>query len=304
MRRFLLMLALVGCGKADEPPAAAKRTDPAPAQTPAPAPGEAAPKPLKDLFGNKPSLPAPVAALRLGAKKEEAQRALPALFERKGLEPAGHPGVKIEPIVPGGDGPVTGVRVRLPAADARAALTAAWGEPTVARDSLQKEVFYWHDPEGGMRAKLEPSFKPELVDLEIDRYTPAKKLLGEEKGRFGFEGVPLLGATPEAIEAGYKEYLDDKNAQPDGITLRLLPTEYSGLTFVQLKIANGKVIQVHFTIPFDEHPPFHDDVLAAIKAKWGEASADDGLYKTYQKRPKIRVEDNKALNLFGFFVTP
>lgn len=296
-----------GCGKSDDKaaakPAATTDNPGKPGAGDGAKPPAPTAKPLATLFGARPALPAPAAGLVLGTKKADAAKALPALFARGGLEVPEYPGVKFEAIVPGGDGPVTALRVKLPAADARAMLTTAWGAPVVGKH-LDQEVLYWFDDAAGVRAQLKQTFKPEVVDLELDRYIPAKQLIGPAKDRFGFESTTLFGATPEAVEAAYKDYVGDPaDRKPDSVTLRLLPTEYSGITFVQNKITAGKITQVHFSIPYDDHEDYHQALLAAVEAKWGKPIATDNLYMTFQKKPRILVEDNKTLHLLAFFVT-
>lgn len=292
MRWIALALVAAACGgRAERAPAPA----PAPgvvdaAPTPIAVP-YVAPRPLAELFGARPAIPAPVAALRFGMTHAEAASALPALVTPAGLSVPEHPGVtfRATPMAVGG---LRVLSIVLPAEGTREVIEKAWGAPRTARDQL-----LWYDAQAGLRATLRPPRDGKVV-LELERYQPIAKLL-LAKGRFAFESSQrqLYGATRDELRAAYPDILDERVLDDASLMmLPALPVELGSTVQVELRFTEARVTSVTFAISWRDDPTFRDEILAAVRAVWGKPVVVERgkAISTYAIDPVVRVDDARA----------
>jgi hypothetical protein len=131
------------------------------------------------------------------------------------------------------------------------------------------------------------------------KYTPLANLFGAPGPLWGFEKAerPLMGATPEQIEATYgKDYVvkrDDKNGT---LTMALPPTDYDGdtaITNILMFVKGGKVTQWNMHIPFDNFDAARGEYEAALTTKFGKAKKAPHDHFLFGKKPTVDAEYSK-----------
>lgn len=338
--RFLLLLpltalGLVACDPAAPGDAAAGKSDAKTAGKAEPDAEADAVTPTKDpkaLFtSTSPELPGPLAKLRFGMTKAEITEAAPELED-------GYASAKeyadtwFGYYVPTERKTLNTVRVVVEAEgfELEKVLTAAWGEPERGTH-LEHAKLFWFNPEKELRATVSMGYGKEK-EVQFERYLPAKRLLGEGKDRLGIETTPLLGATYEDLAKNYgqwleiltKEQAERQRAQLEAMTgktldilgdavpstnIDLLPTEYgSSFTRINPTLEDGKIVRLRLGIDYEQFPPAKDEILALLKAKWGEPTAhDDHGRKKWlfnAASPKVVVEDDQISGAWDIELSP
>lgn len=164
----------------------------------------------------------------------------------------------------------------------RAEITKAfdelWGQSKVINETLGPRTS-WFDATNGVRAstKVElAAHEKERLDIEYVRYLPLAKFFGEPGPVWGFEKAerPLIGATPEELEAAYGKLVVDKEAGT--VKMELPPTDYDGdtsHTVILMFLERGKVRQWNTSIPFKDYEGARAEYEAALDAKLGKPKA-------------------------------
>ncbi len=268
------------------PPTAA-----APAAAPAPA---AEPEPdlaTVLLSGPKPTTPKPYGDVRPGWSAEQAAQALPTLDGNVvAKDVPTHTRATIR--WSRDDGSVESLYMMIGRPDALEVATNSWGPAVEAKGSGDKTEHLWFDEAESLRAVMKP--QGDGVALQVEPYQPVAKLLGEgEEIAFQSEH-PLLGMTPEEIQAAYPEL-----AQGEGESIRLEfgPTEY-GDYFTRVHFhfdKKGRVRVYYFPLSYERHPEAKEEYRQLLIAKFGEAKPGKRLGRELEvfraKGPRIEVSD-------------
>ncbi len=285
----------------------------------------------KQLFtGKAPELPGPLAKLSFGMTAEEITKAAPELED-------GYASAKeyadtwFGYYVPEERKTMTSVRVVVETEgfELEKVLTAAWGEPKRGT-YLEHAKLFWFNPEKEIRATVSMGYGKEK-EVEFERYLPAARLLGEGKDRLGIETTPLLGATYEDLTKNYgqwleiltKEQAERQRAQIEAMTgkkldilgdavpstnIDLLPTEYgNSFTRVSPTLEGGKIVRLRLGIDYEQFPPAKDEILALLKAKWGEPTEQEKYGRKqwlFNAAPKVIVEDNETSGAWDVEISP
>lgn len=289
----LLALGLAqGCAKSEDSAASA----------PAAAPSVAKKTIDQSIEGTAATLPAVFKGLSLGMTKAEAEKAVPALAQKKYLEDPAFDGVRFQVSFDKKTERLTRVYFSVPKTFA-ATLTKAWGAPTDCVDSIKKPEQFWFNPKAGLRAALKEGFGDEST-LEFTAYLPVAEFVGDKtQPAFAFEAkTPILGATIEALRAAYPDAIVEKNqaeAEADrkrveamaGKKLDVLgkakpsahldfkPTEFESywsrvnLTFDD----EGKVSRYRFSLPYRAHPAAKEPHFKLLEAKFGAPTEEEYL---------------------------
>jgi hypothetical protein len=324
---FALALALlspVACDKSAEP----AKTDDKAAAKEAPAP---AAKDPKELFTAKvPELPGPLAKLKFGMTEEEIKKAAPEV-EAYGKSKE-FKDTYLGYYVPDDKKALQSVRVVVEGdgVSLEKILVAAWGEPKRGT-ALGNPKLFWFNPEKEIRATIDTGYGKQN-EVQFEPYLPAKKLLGEGKEKLGIETTPLLGATPEDLQKNYAQYLevmtkeqaeeqrkriekmagqnlDALGAAGASTNLDLPPTEFgSSFTRINPTIEGGKIVRFSVGIPFEPFPPAKDEILALLKAKWGDPKEQEEYGRKQwlfnPAAPKVIVEADDISNEWDIEVSP
>jgi len=174
-------------------------------------------------------------------------------------------------------------------------LDEKWGAHKTVKETLGEEM-RWHDPKLGIRASARME-KPEDFDLSFTKYFPIANFWGEPNGLWGFEKKerPLIGATPEEIQAAYKEYGVKHDKVSKTVTIYMPPTDYDGdsartaiLCFLR---AGDKVGDYRFNLPYKEYEPAKAEYEAALLAKLGKPGKEKYGEIPYGKTTKVRWSD-------------
>jgi hypothetical protein len=186
-------------------------------------------------------------------------------------------------------------------------LDEVWGPHKVVRETLG-DRWTWFDAKRGIRVSTRKE-KPEDLDLDYVKYTPLANLFGAPGPLWGFEKAerPLMGATPDEIEATYgKDFVvkrDDKNST---LTMALPPTDYDGdtaVTTILMFVKGGKVSQWNMHIPFDNFDAARGEYEAALATKLGKAKKAPHDHFLFGKKPTVDAEYSKYTNELDLEVT-
>ncbi|MEX1363510.1 MAG: hypothetical protein AB1Z98_10310 [Nannocystaceae bacterium] len=310
----LCLGATTGCDEPEERKAEARANDKN-AEKAAPAKD-----PVALLKATKtPELPGPLATLAFGMTADEAKKAAPSLEDgRKFLDEYG--GAYFSYYVPDDTGKLNRASLQIEGADMAKLLTEAWGEPKKGED-LGKPKFFWFNEAKKMRATVSQGYGQE-DEVQFEAYLPAQELLGDGKATLGFEKAdrPLLGATREQFIKSYADVLEtltEEEAEkklkeleklagndlsalgPDAASsnIDLLPTEYgSELTRVYPNFADdGTIDRFRVGIDFEPVPEAKEEILALIKAKWGEPTEEEKYGDTilvFSEDPRVTVKED------------
>lgn len=313
------LLVPVAC---DKKPEDTKTT----AEAPKPEPKD----PATLVTGDKPTVPEVFKGLEPGMSLEEAKKKLPSLPEGDRIEDPAYGKMPFYVYIPKDETEIKTLRFQLPKAKALEIVKSKWGEPVVGED-IGKPVHYWFNPDKGIRASLKESFGEDM-DLELERYEPAAKLLGEGKDIAFLSKAPVLGATPEALKAAYPQWWYEESAEEAaknkaaidkltegksaGITsakpsarLELPPTEY-GSNFMWVNLSwgdDGKVERYSFDISYRQVEGKKDEIFAIFEKKWGAGKKEDKYGSpifVYSETPFITVEPNDITKTWDITVTP
>lgn len=277
-----IALALVACGKdkkadKEKPEATAK-------------PADAAVKSAADLFvGSKPAMPEHVAKLAFGMPEADAKAAHPDVFSAKyGYKVPGFEGVETHVQIEGGRVYQTRIEIDQPIEKTKEQIAAKWGPPTwETKNSIGAPQIYWDNTETGLRVHLEPSATNSMV--RFDPVMSAEQLLGTEGKTFGFEKVPLLGASQEDVLKAYEIYRpkvrDDDPGSITFITHKVAGTD--SYASVDVRVKNGKVTGYHVSFP----NALHDKLVPRLEQMFGPGKLDSmKLYTEFKGPPPVKAE--------------
>jgi hypothetical protein len=261
-----------------------------------------------DVLGatKKPGLVGPFAAGKLGMTDEELKAAVPIYAKKGDFLSEREWGVSLFPYFRGGPADEAGkktkktfgsLNVRFDAKNPvdPAAIAAAWGPPIEVKEQ-DKPVSIWLDPDTKTRAKLESDYD-DAKSLRIDRYVPAKEILGEPGKPLGIEGPrALLGSTAAELEAAYPENYD---RTLDTLTfMNWAPDEIGDAFQMELGMKDGKVVSLQFWIHHGDNEKVKAERKALIEAKYGvakEVKPEFGMAELVMaENPKVTLAETEG----------
>lgn len=284
---LVLALALAACGgKKDDKKKDADKT----AASAAPAANKAA----ADLFtGPNVSLPAPAAKLSLGMAEADAKAAAPDLVGKPYKVPDVE-GVELNTQLSDGRVYQIFAEIKQPVDTVKEWLTKKWSAPRETKSSIGDPLYYFDDPEVGLRAVLEKKVEGQSY-LRYYKVTSIEQILGTGE-TLGFVTRPLVGMTPEEVMSTYAEYNPTpRKDDPDSILLNLAPVKTSehGNT-VDVRIKDGQA--TGFTLSLNTGGDAAADALVAKRFEevFGKGKLDsNSLYTDYPGPPKAKAELRK-----------
>ena len=243
-----------------------------------------------EYFGAHVVPPGDLAKLRVGMKVAEARKLAPGPVDVRSGIPTGVDGVRQFVAIDDKLGIVRAIYLNLPP-QAVQLIAEAWGKGLVAIEPVGKSVSVWPDPSTGWRATLRPALGSSH-DLAFDHYLPATQLFGEQPD--SLDGAPVLGMTVEEVTRLYK---DELSTQGRDLVISLLPTEWERTaTRIKLDVANNRVRELAFSIPFKAHPDARDTLLALFTHKWGEPRPSEEQGKRFlvfrDGQPRVEVRED------------
>ncbi len=282
------------------------------------APPVAAKEPATLIEGDAVTIPAVYQGVEPGMSVEEAKKRVASLPEDDTIKDPAYPDIYFVADV-GEDGKsITRLYFALPNKDAKATVSAKWGEP-LAGEELGRELFTWFNPKKGLRASLKPGFGEDW-DLEITHYRPYREFLGEGAELAFASPAPLLGADADTLRAAYPEVLIEKTqedadadrkqleamvgdkaqglgAPKPSMHLEFGPTEYEKYwTRVNLSFDDeGKVRRFWFTLPWELNPAAKDEMMGFFESKWGKPQKTEELGEAlwvFGESPRIEIKEN------------
>jgi hypothetical protein len=233
-----------------------------------------------DFFGAHVVPPGDLAKLKIGMRISDAKELAPGPVSVRAGIATEVDGVREFVAVDDKLGTVRSIYLNLPP-HAEDLISEAWGPGQPATEPVNKEVLVWPDPETSWRATLRAALGVSH-DLVFDNYIPAAQLFGDQPDRLDGLPEPVLGKSLDEIRRSYPGQV---SVQGKDTVLTLPPTEWdrSGTRFV-LTLANSKVREMTFAIPYKPHPDARDTLYDLFKHKWGD--------------PREIGEDNKSVLLF------
>lgn len=223
-----------------------------------------------EFFGAHVVPPGDLSALSIGMKLSEARPRSTAVDARSGLA-TGVDGVREFVAIDDRTSTIRAIYLNLPHA-AATVIAETWGDGLAAVDAGGKALRVWPDPTTQWRATLRDALGSSR-DLAYDNYLPAAQLFGDTPE--GLDGLPepLLGRTVDEIK---KAYRDDAQLVGKELVVTLLPTEWErSATRITCSLANGRVKEVGFAVPYKSHPEARDTLLELFTHKWGVPKARD-----------------------------
>jgi hypothetical protein len=290
--------ALVACGSkkdgGSDKPAGVVKEGHGIAEAPAVVTGES-------LFtGSTVTLPTPAAKLHFGMTEAEAKAAAPEVFKDKyGYAVPNTRGkgqysdIKIATQID--QDRLWNIRIELLDSQdaAKAYLTKKWGEPIASKNSIGTPEYYWNAPDAGLRAKLEQKATESIVYFSAMIKRDA--LLGTDPKHFGFDTLPLVGATADDATKALAPFsklppVADPN-DPSRLTMAFLPTEneleYSGT--ISLRLKDGKV--VGYTLGYGSNPKDTEALVAKLESVYGKGKpSDPNMYTDYPGPVPVTAE--------------
>ena len=291
-----------------------------PASTPAPNKPK---KPLAELFSAKaPTFPAFFNGVTPGMNMEEAQKKIPGLDKDLRLE---LPDYDTRASLFANDDKRILTMSFSAGKEALALATAAWGKPTIIKET-GRDTNVWFNPEAKVRAKIESS---PYSSVTLQAYVPAAELLGRDKAGPAFQKAhPLIGMTADDVRKHYAANVLETSAAKNAATLAAAqrfagtkadlgaskasvdlvypPTEYGAYdTKVNLYFDKGKVKRYTFGVDYEPFPQQKDDVLALMKATYGEPKKVQHFSHTllaFRKAPTVKLEDDTIMKRWSFTV--
>ena len=242
-----------------------------------------------EFFGAHVVPPGELGKLRIGMKLVEARALAPAVDARSGIA-TGVDGVREFVGIDDRTSTIRAIYLNVPR-DAEKAIIESWGDGLMAVDASGKQQRVWPDPTTLWRATLRDALGSSR-DLAYDNYLPAAQLFGDAPEQLDGLPEPLLGRTVEEIKKAYDAQLVGKD-----LIVTLLPTEWErASTKITCTLANGKVREFAFSIPFKAHPEARDTLLELFEHKWGTPTAkkdDDGkqIYVLREEDPHVEARE-------------
>lgn len=218
-----------------------------------------------EFFGAHVVPPGALGNLRIGMKLVEARTLAPAVDARSGIA-TGVDGVREFVGIDDRTSAIRAIYLNVPR-DAEKAIIEAWGDGLMAVDASGKQQRVWPDPTTLWRATLREALGSSR-DLVYDNYLPAAQLFGDTPELLDGLPAPLLGNTVDEVKKAYDATIVGKE-----LVVSLLPTEWERTsTKLTLTLADKKVKEVAFAIPFKAHPEARDTLLELFEHKWGTPS--------------------------------
>ncbi|HEY4056114.1 MAG TPA: hypothetical protein VGM39_05870, partial [Kofleriaceae bacterium] len=149
-----------------------------------------------EVFGKKPAPFGPLTKLTLKQSGDDARKAAPELFSKPDssgeiVASPEYAELSFATSIDKKTNKLDRIYAQIPKS-AVPLVSQAWGKGIDAKDSIGRARTVWFDPDTGWRVSLEEGFG-ESLNLNFDRYLPAAKLLGPEKGdKLGFAPDGLL----------------------------------------------------------------------------------------------------------------
>jgi hypothetical protein len=242
-----------------------------------------------EYFGAHVVPPGDLAKLRVGMKVADARKLAPGPLDVRSGIPTGVDGVREFVAIDDKLGIVRAIYVNLPP-QAVDLIAEAWGKGLTATE-LGKKVSVWPDPTTGWRATLRPALGSSH-DLAFDNYLPAAQLFGDQPD--SLDAVPVLGMTVDEVKRQFK---DELTTQGRDLVLTLLPTEWErSATKIKLDVANNRVRELTFSVPFRAHPDARDTLLQLFTHKWGEPRPSEEQGKRFlvfrDGQPRVEVRED------------
>ena len=203
--------------------------------------------------------------------------------------------------------------------------TAAWGKPTVIKET-GGDVNVWFNP-GGQGTREEGIIRVLERDAPVVR--PGCELLGRDKAGPAFQKAhPLIGLTPDDVRKHYATNLLETSAAKNAATLAAAqkfagtkvdlgaskasvdlvypPTEYGSFeTKVNLYFDKGKVKRYTFGVDYEPFPQQKTDVLALLMKTYGAPKKGKDFGQpvlVFRKAPAVKVEDDTIMKRWAFTV--
>lgn len=243
-----------------------------------------------EFFGAHVVPPGDLANLKIGMKLADARKLAPGPIDVRAGIPTGVDGVREFVAIDDKLGVVRAIYLNLPQ-HAENLIVEAWGDGWAAIEPVGKNVLVWPDPTTKWRATLRDALGYSH-DLAYDNYLPAADLFGEQPDVL--DAVPVLGATADEVK---KLFPSEVTTVGRDLALALLPTEWErGSTRINLDLANGRVRELTFSIPFKAHVEAKDELLRLFTHKWGEPrpSEEDGkpvlIFRDGDPRVEVRED--------------
>jgi hypothetical protein len=163
-----------------------------------------------------------------------------------------------------------------------------------------KEADFWLNEKSGMQAMLEKRGSGNY-GLTFLPFIPLKKILGTDKGGFGFETKPLLKMKEEDLLKEYAAF-DLEKKSPEKISLNLPPFEYrSNPTWISVTLAKGKVKKYQFTVYYGAHDSMKPAIEEALKEKFKKTAKAKAMYTQLSKKPPIKLGHSETTQQFTFW---
>lgn len=290
----ILTLAIASCSKKEEAAAFETSSGSATQTEPESPPTSAEKKSGLELFtGSEVTLPAPIDALDFKMPVEQAAKLAPSLVgpEKKYGPLEGYDKAKVHIALTGGDTHLRAFAFSIENsfADLTAHLDEKWGESTEVQTAGGSTKRYWTNAKAGLRASAEErgSGGSDVVFEEVIGYDD---FVGSEKGRFGFEKLPLLGASADEVKKAYEKELIGTTQQVGQISIPLPAPEFTEhLVFLTLKPDTGAIQEWQFSVSYSLDSGAREKMLTAFEEKFGPGKKG-AMYIDYKGPPKVKVD--------------
>jgi hypothetical protein len=278
-----LLVVAVACSKEKEKKAEGARQVAKPIDAALKSPG--------DLFtGTKVTMPEHVAKIRYGMPEADAKAAHPDVFAAKyGYEVPGFDGVETTVQIEGGRVYQTYMKIDTPQDKMKELIAAKWGPPTwETKNSIGAPEIYWDNTDDGLRLHLE-RYADTGSMVRFDPVMSADAALGSDPKTFGFEKIPLIGATQEDVMKAYDIYRPTpRKDDPSSITFsthKIAGTDSA--VYLDLRVKDGKITGYHVSFP----PQLHDKLMPRLEQMFGKGKLDSyKLYTDFKGPPKVKAE--------------
>jgi hypothetical protein len=244
-----------------------------------------------ELFtGTKVTMPEHVAKIRFGMSEADAKAAHPDVFAAKyGYKVPGFAGV--ETTVQINDGRVyqTYMKIDTPQDELKKMIAAKWGPPTwEMTNSIGAPEIYWDNPDDGLRLHLERYAKTNSM-VRFDPVVSADAVLGSDPKTFGFEKLPLIGATQDDMMKTYDIYRPTPRKDDPG-SITFATHDIAGTdapVHLDVRVKDGKVTGYYVTFP----PQLHDKLMPRLEQMFGPGKLDaNKLYTDFKGPPPVKAE--------------
>jgi len=255
-------------------------------------------RPLEELFvAGQVSLPAGAIGLNFRMGEQQVRKALPALASANTLVPPGFPEVIVRVQFTPRSRTLRLLQVVVPGG-ARSLLTPLWGPPIPGPST---GLDCWLNEQVGIQATVAGD-----DTVIVHDYRSARWLIGGPGMQLGFSSAPLLGMEAADVQAAFPDYLAEAPpATAERLLLMLPPLDCSREpTYVDLRIERGRVVRIHFKLPYLGDPARKQVLATALSEKFGGPVAQRGQVATYRLTgPKVLVEDLPEASMYSVFIS-